>query len=417
MLSTEDNNLLTRVEKEAPMGQLLREYWVPALRSARLEPNGAPVRVRLFGENFVAFRAEDGRVGFLDEGCPHRGVSLALARNEDCALRCIFHGWKIDVSGKVVETPSEPGDSDFASKIRVNHYPVQEAGKLVWVYLGKEDTPPIFPNFEFNNLPDANVLVIGAITNANWFQSLEGALDSSHLSILHSNLIPKSPTADITAQSIRNDSRPRYEMEQQPYGITTAAIRNAPDGRQYVRVSQFVAPWYSIVPVAGGSATSRLAFAFVPIDDTHTQTWVIHSNVKEPVILPARLAQAFYGTPTPDPDNFYNWGANSNNLWGQDRQKMQEGHFSGILGITPEDFACQEGQGPIADRSKETLGQSDIAIIQTRKLMLAAARAFQEGKPAFSLDQNIDYSKIMAVSAVVEANEDWRNSKTLEAVS
>src|SRR5689334_18715621 len=131
MLSKEQNEFLTRVGPATPMGEVLRQFWVPAVRSARLEADGAPVRVRLLGQDFVAFRDTNGQVGFMDEGCPHRGVSLALGRNEECGLRCIFHGWKFDVNGNVMETPSEPQGSTLASKVRVNHYPVREAGNVV----------------------------------------------------------------------------------------------------------------------------------------------------------------------------------------------------------------------------------------------------------------------------------------------
>src|SRR5215212_2211670 len=163
MLSKENNELLTRIGPGTPMGNLLRQYWIPALRAARLEADGTPVQVRLFGQNFVAFRDTNGKVGFLDEGCPHRGVSLALGRNEECGLRCIFHGWKINTDGQVVDIPSEPAGSNLASKIRVNHYPVREAGGLVWVWLGRGEQPPQFPAFEFTSLPMENIVVRGAI--------------------------------------------------------------------------------------------------------------------------------------------------------------------------------------------------------------------------------------------------------------
>src|SRR5215472_5080568 len=151
MLKPEQNELLTRVGPDTPMGEFLREYWVPACRSAKLEADGAPERVRLFGENFVAFRATDGRVGFIGEGCPHRCASMALARNEGNGLRCIFHGWKVSVDGECVDTPTEPPErrAEFAKRVPVRHHPVHEAGGLVWVYLGKEKVAPRFYNFEF----------------------------------------------------------------------------------------------------------------------------------------------------------------------------------------------------------------------------------------------------------------------------
>src|SRR5579875_668274 len=191
VLPREDNEILVRTGPGTPMGELLREYWTPALRSQTLEADGAPVRVRLLGENFVAFRATDGRVGFFDEGCPHRCTSLALARNEDNALTCIFHGWKIDVSGKVVEVPSEPPErrAEFAAKVRVKHYPVREAGGVVFVYLGKSEHVPPFPNFNFTHLPDNQVLARRAIMHCNWFQGLEAVLDSAHVGIMHKSWV------------------------------------------------------------------------------------------------------------------------------------------------------------------------------------------------------------------------------------
>lgn len=178
MLSKEDNERLTRVGPGTQMGEMLRECWTPAVRSAALEADSAPQRVRLLGENFVAFRATDGRIGFFAERCPHRCASLALARNEDNALRCIFHGWKFDVSGEVVEVPTEPADrrAEFAARVPLKHYPAREAGGLVWVYLGRRATPPKFFDFEFHQ-PPADSLLRCAIVHGNWLQGFEGQLD------------------------------------------------------------------------------------------------------------------------------------------------------------------------------------------------------------------------------------------------
>src|SRR5215210_8459726 len=169
MLSKEQNELFCRIGPGTPMGGVLRQFWVPALRSAKLEADGAPARVQLFGQDFVAFRDSNGQVGFLDEGCPHRGVSLALGRNEECGLRCIFHGWKINTAGQVVDIPSEPVGSNLASKIRVNHYPVREAGGLVWVWLGPQgEQPAPFQGLEFTTIPVEQVLVRKGIVHCNW---------------------------------------------------------------------------------------------------------------------------------------------------------------------------------------------------------------------------------------------------------
>jgi phenylpropionate dioxygenase-like ring-hydroxylating dioxygenase large terminal subunit len=137
-MTQEDNDRLTRVEGDAPMGAMMRQHcWIPALLSLQLMADGAPRRLRLLGNDYVAFRDSDGRLGVLDEGCPHRNTSLVLARNEDCGLRCIFHGWKVDVHGQVVEAPTHAPDPEaFAAKIRTRSYPTVEGGGLVWVWLG-----------------------------------------------------------------------------------------------------------------------------------------------------------------------------------------------------------------------------------------------------------------------------------------
>ncbi|HLG77323.1 MAG TPA: Rieske 2Fe-2S domain-containing protein, partial [Ktedonobacteraceae bacterium] len=235
MLSKEQNELMCRVGPGTVMGAALKQYWVPAVRAARLIADGAPVRIRLFGEEYVAFRATDGRVGFFDEGCPHRGVSLGLANNGDCALTCLYHGWKIDVSGKVVDVPSEPAErKSFGNKVRVNHYPVREAGGLIWVWLGKGEAPPAFPEFRFTQLPVDHVDVRGAVTHCNWVQGLEGVWDSSHVGLLHQSWL-QGLSGNIS--STLSDSSPRFDIRIQPYGMQSAALRQVGEGRQYVRVT------------------------------------------------------------------------------------------------------------------------------------------------------------------------------------
>src|SRR5690606_3568124 len=191
MLTAEENHLLTRVEGDAPMGRLMREhYWVPFLRAASLEADGAPQRIRLFGQDYVTFRAADGRVGFFDEACPHRRASLVLARNEDCALRCIFHGWKFDVSGRVVEAPTETvvPQETFVQNVRLNHYPTREAGGLLWVWLGGGEAPD-FPKLPWFGIPDENLWITRTVTHCNWLQGIEGSLDSAHIGQLHNTWI------------------------------------------------------------------------------------------------------------------------------------------------------------------------------------------------------------------------------------
>jgi phthalate 4,5-dioxygenase len=407
MLSREDNELLTRVDGEAPMGHFLREYWTPAVRSARLVANGAPVRVRLFGENFVAFRATDGRVGFLDERCPHRGASLALGRNEDCGLRCIFHGWKIDPDGRLVDVPSEPdsGADGFTKKVNVRHFAAREAGGVVWVYLGAESEPPRFPDFPFDGLPDDHVRPLVAETKCNWMQAVEGTLDSSHVSILHQSWLPLS--AGKIAQTA-GDSAPRYEYDDTDYGIRFAAIRSNGTSH-HVRVTEFIAPWTAYIPTGD---EDQVAIIGTPVDDENSRQWFIRWNVDHPLTEDTDT-HAWYADLTVAPDDFTELVRGQEN-WGQSRQLMAEGHFSGIPNLILEDVAIQESQGPIVDRSLEKLGTSDIAVIRARRLLLGALRRFTDDREVFGRFSE-HHPQVAGYAVTVEADEDWRASLTLGA--
>jgi phthalate 4,5-dioxygenase len=408
MLSPADNERLTRVGPRTPMGEMLREFWTPALRSDAIEADGAPKRVRLLGENFVAFRATDGRVGFFAEHCPHRGVSLALGRNEDNALRCIFHGWKFTVDGRCVETPTEPIEhrETFCARVPLKHYPAREAGGMVWVYLGKRATPPKLFDFEFH-APPAEALVRCAIVHGNWLQGLEGQLDSAHIGMLH-----RSSTANVVRgvntlnTYARMNTSPRFEIIEQPYGFREAALRDLGDGTVYARIREVVFPYYSFIPADHGDP--RLVVVVVPIDDEWSAHWYYYMNPFGPV--PDWYRQwAVIGT-TPDSDNYSADMGGLVNMWNQNRKAMKDGHWSGILGnFTYEDFTVEESMGPITDRSQEFLGTSDAVIVRARRMLLEALREHEAGKLPFGLDQNLDYRRIRALSIRYSASTNWRD--------
>lgn len=408
MLSREDDELLTRVEESAPMGAYLREYWTPAVRSARLVADGAPVRVRLFGEDFVAFRATDGRVGFLDEMCPHRRVSLALARNEDCALRCIYHGWKIDVSGSVVEVPSEPAErTDFAEKIRVRHFPTHEAGGIVWVYLGARDQAPPFPRFPFSEVPADHVRPLVAETRCNWLQAVEGTLDSSHVSILHKSWLGAG-RGELGQAAY--DSAPRYEFDHQDYGIRFAAIRHTDSATSHVRVTEFVMPWTAYIPTGD---EDRIAIIGTPVDDVTSRQWFIRWNDDHPLTEDTDT-HFWYDELTTAPDDFSAL-VRGKEMWGQDRKLMTEGHFTGITNLILEDVAIQESQGPIVDRSQEKLGSSDIAVIRTRRLLLDAVRAHGKTGEVFAQVPEAGRPGTAGAAFSISASDDWRPALSAQA--
>ena len=323
MLTHEQNELLTRVEGDAPMGRLMREhYWIPALLSAQLEADGAPQRVRLLGEDHVAFRASDGRVGFFAEACPHRGCSLVLARNEECGLRCIFHGWKIDVGGFVSDVPTHaPNPEAFAAKVPVEHHPVHEGGGIVWVWLGATPAPP-FPELPFTALDDRQVWMTITKAYCNWLQGVEATLDSAHVGTLHEAYITRwADTGDKPLANTLEALAPRYDVEHTNYGLDAIALRPLPDGSTYLRTTTWIAPFVSIVPGSGGP---HVVFIASPIDDTHHNLFYgsfsdeeIHDGVHQPGFMDTITGDRPY-----DPFNFGGFTGSRDDNYGQDRDAM-----------------------------------------------------------------------------------------------
>ena len=416
MMNPGDNELLTRIGPGTAMGAMLREYWVPACRSARLERDGAPERVRLFGENFVAFRATDGRVGFMQEACPHRCASLALARNEDNGLRCIFHGWKFSVDGQCVDAPTEPAAQRerFAQSVPVRTHPTHEAGGLVWVYMGARSNPPRFPDYEFTTLPDDHVQPYRGIIRTNWLQGLEALLDSAHVTFLHSANLKSGIGRNYfknESDYMLNDGAPVFEFDERPYGFREGAIHTEPDNRRYARVREVSLPFFSFIPSAPKGP--RIVCCSIPIDDVTTAQWYIAYDTDAP--MGPNLLGAF-GTWSENPDHFNADMGDSSNLWHQDRQAMADGHWSGIIdrGNAYEDFAVQESMGPIVDRSKEYLGTCDRVIYRARRLLLDAVKKHRETGELSFTGEDVDFASIRAVSFAFPSEADWREVDPLE---
>lgn len=404
MTTKAENELLTRVENDAPMGRMLRQlYWVPAVLSSRLEADGAPVPVKLFGERFVAYRATDGRVGFLNEACPHRGVSLALARNEDNGLRCIFHGWKISVTGDLLEVPNEvPAAAErFKRAVKVRHYPAVEGAGLVWVWLGTGEAPPA-PNFEWMDLPPSQAYACGLELESNWLQGVEATIDSSHIAILHQSHLANSQS-DMAATTI--NPAIRYQFDDTVYGFRAAALREGQTGECVARVTEFVMPYYGLIPpINTGENQDRTVIMAVPIDDTHLIQWYLFYNTQRPVDSVKRTQRAntwpMAGGIVDSPEK----------AWGQDRRLMKNGNHTGFTDIVIEDFVAQVSMGPIVDRSHEYLCSADQAIVRLRRQLLQAVRAFEEGATPKSAEASArDYSQITATGGRLPSiHDDWR---------
>jgi phthalate 4,5-dioxygenase len=382
MTTRADNEVMTRIEGGAPMGALMRgNYWLAFAQSAHLVAGEAPLGVRLLGENFVAFRAGDGRVGFLDELCPHRRASLLLGRIEGDGLRCIYHGWKVDASGRVVDCPTQTVRAEqFAASVRVGHYPVHEAGGLAWVWLGAAPAPP-FPHLPFAD-EDLHHYWITARVPCNWLQGLEGSIDSAHAGVLHQTWIRLSVSMEEHANlSFALDQPPSYETQSTPYGMRAAALRKTADGQTYARVTEHLMPLVTITPT--GSTTPRTGAVFVisPVDDTHhllffgTVGPTPHSGVP--------LDQIAMQDPgyVPDPLDYTGLQGDRSNRWGQDRTLIDGGHFTGFgRSLLEEDAAVQTSMGPIVDRSRENLSSSDVAVAHLRRMLVAAVDAAGAGE-------------------------------------
>jgi phenylpropionate dioxygenase-like ring-hydroxylating dioxygenase large terminal subunit len=369
-----ENELLTRIEGDAPMGRLMREHhWVPFAQSAHISVGDAPLPVRLFGENFVAFRGEDGSIGFLDELCPHRRASLVLGRVEGNGLRCIYHGWKIDTSGCVVECPTQTVRAEqFAASVRVARFPVREAGGIAWVWLGGGEAPE-FPYLPFAD-EDLYRYWVTARVPCNWLQGLEGSVDSVHVGMLHQTWI--SAAAKMSEHSNLNFALagpPEYEVQRTPYGLQAAALRPTSTGERYVRITEHLAPFVTITPTGDNTPRTGAVFLITPVDDTHH---LLFFGTVGPEAYSARThVETFTQDPAyqPEPLDFSGLTGDRSNRWGQQRDLMGEGHWSGFgRTLLEEDAAVQASMGPIVDRSKENLSSSDVAVVQLRRMLLDA---------------------------------------------
>jgi phthalate 4,5-dioxygenase len=379
VLSTEENELLTRVGPGTPMGELFRRFWLPALLPSELPaPDCTPVRLRLLGEDLVAFRDSSGRLGLLEERCAHRCASLYYGRNEEDGLRCVYHGWKYDVEGHCVDLPSEPAESTYKQRIRLQAYPTREWAGLIWAYLGPPERTPELPRFEWTLVPDSHRHLSKWIQDTNWAQALEGEIDTSHLSFMHSWIDQSaSPYPPQRGGLPWKDKAPRLTVKETDYGFAYGSRRSADDGQYYWRVTQFLLPTYSLTsnpqPPEGGRC-------WVPIDDEHTWTFAYRYHPERPLTAEdqAKLDSGFLFPPKLVPGTFRPV-ANKENDYLIDRDMQRTKNFTGIAGLNNEDRAIQESMGPIVDRTREHLVGTDAAIIAARRLLLRLAQDLEQG--------------------------------------
>jgi phthalate 4,5-dioxygenase len=387
------------------MGETLRRYWLPALLSEELpEPDCPPVQLKLLGESLVAFRDSDGRVGVLDEFCPHRGVSLWLGRCEEGGLRCVYHGWKFDVQGNCLDQMNEP--ESFAHKVRALAYPAVEIGGLVWVYMGPSDKAPPLPKFEWTQVPASHRNVTKTWEECNWLQALEGGIDTSHFPILHRSLREDTTHFGIKP-SQRRSGPPQVEVTVTDYGFRYAGIRALSDGGgNNVRGYHYVLPFTQIRPPERGRHVIPGHF-WVPLDDENCMVynWLYSCN-GEP-LDEDQLTEPGSGRSVldVDPAAGYRKLRNPSNRWLIDRAVQRTETFTGIDGINTQDHAVQESMGTISDRSKEHLGPTDRAIIVARQLLLKAVHTVEDGgDPQGTSDS---YYHLRSAERNVAADADW----------
>ena len=422
MLTAEDNELLTRTGPGTAMGALLRHYWIPVVQSAELPPGGRVKRVALLGERLIAHRTPAGRPGVIAEFCPHRGASLYFGRNEDGGMRCPYHGWKFGLDGQCAEMPSEPADSGFAAKVRTAAYPCAEAGGVVWAYMGPETPAPPLPELEWTLLPPSHLFVSKRVQECNWFQALEGGIDSSHISFLHAPIRhnDSEATQDMDRASFgvgaaveTGDKAPRFEVMDTDYGVLIGAERRQPDGQAYWRISQYLLPFYTMPPADTDDHIVQ-SHIWVPMDDTHVVNWMVTWHTERPLTEEEIAVHAAgkgahvceFAPPTPEPYGDIRTAANRDNDYHMDWEVHRTRMYCGIPGFGVQDQAIQESQGFIVDRSQERLGTSDTAIIQVRRLLLAAARALRE-RGARPPGMNPASYLVRSASAVLPPGVSW----------
>jgi phthalate 4,5-dioxygenase oxygenase subunit len=281
MLSREDNELVTNTNRGTPTGDLFRRFWLPVALSEEVAArDGTPVRVKALGEDLVAFRDTDGQVGLVDAYCPHRGAPLFFGRNEECGLRCLYHGWKFDVEGNIVDMSSEPDGAALKKSLQHKAYPAREAGGFVWIWMGPRDAMREFEPPAWAPHPGCRTSIVKMHAACNWAQVLEGSIDSAHSSSLHSTEMPAAQVDSAKAAGKvwprpSNDKAPRLQFQATGYGFRYAAIRRPilnPETNQYVRTTLFIAPFTVLIPP---NDQYRLAQMLVPVDDVNTMFYWI----------------------------------------------------------------------------------------------------------------------------------------------
>jgi phthalate 4,5-dioxygenase len=386
-MRAEEQELLVRTGPGTPCGRLLREYWQPVALSSELPARGAPIPVTIFGEELVLFRDPAGQLGLIARRCRHRGVDMCYGRIESHGLRCIYHGWLYDRMGRCIEQPGVAAAASVAAEAGLTAYPCQEAGGLVFAYLGG-GTPPLFPRYDFLDTAEEERYVAKIFHKCNYFQAIEGDLDQVHLSFLHrlapvtvqtAHLVEAAPGSSAAPLALLvNDTAPTIHTQRTGFGMREIVARAAPDG-VYVKVENFAFPGFAAVPGSVHGQGGYQVNWHVPVDDrSHWKYMIVfrRGGLDQDDIHRSLMADVPFC-----PDHRF---AKPGLLYPQDRAAMEEGlSFAGLgTGFAYHDLVICEAQGEIYDRTQEYLGGEDKSIALVRRVMLEAIAAIQAGREA-----------------------------------
>ena len=410
MLRAADNELLTRTSTGTPMGELFRRFWVPALLSQELpEPDCPPVRVKIMGEDLIAFRDSKNRIGLMEPHCAHRRANLFFGRNEQEGIRCAYHGWKYDVDGQCLEMPTVAQDAGY-EKIRkeatLKAYPTRESGGLIWAYMGPRELKPELPQMEFMTLPASHTFASKKLQQCNWAQACEGALDTAHFSFLHMSvgddddddhamkIMHQSEAAASGDKNrvrwMKKDGMPRFTVTEHDAGLLMGAARTADDGNLYWRISQFMMPCHAFAPNAFPGENYH-GQTFVPIDDEMCWIYCYTWNPERPLTNSERDRYASGQTVHANVDANFKPIRNRDNDYMIDRHEQKYHSYTGIKGVSEQDACIQDSQGIIADRTRELLGPTDIGIVRFRRLVLESAKALAKGQEPRAASKSESY--------------------------
>ena len=407
---------LTRVGPGTPMGGLMREYWLPALRSSEVAAKGDPVRLMLLGEKLIVFRDANGAVGVMDHRCPHRGTSLFYGRNEGDGIACVYHGWKFAANGSCLAQPNLPPHQEFKDKVHAKAYQVTERAGLIWVYMGAREQAPPMPAIEATLLPDTELNITFTQRECNWLQALEGDIDTSHFSWLHVGSVKPEQVQDDNWVKYQVLHRaPEYHVTDTDWGTMYCAMRPAEDDRTYWRFAHFGFPFWTFIP-QGPFVDRVFARGWVPMDDTHTMfvslVWKQASQTKplaNGLPIPGAKAAIDYQPNSTDWHGRWRPVQNASNDYLIDREAQRNDEiYTGITQIHMQDQAVTESMGGIVDHTMEHLAPSDQMITRTRRRLLLAARALRDqGTVPPCVDDPAVYLKIRSGERILRET-DWQ---------